>query len=151
MRSDGTLAPICRNATKTKIIFHICKKRFSAIGILEDGRFVGDSPYLSLISVLVFRRNPRTYRNRLSYPCELSVESRGDFGRGVLSIGKESPKPRDFAQRSREREKERERILASVKREVAVRSDVFLFLYVYFVLTRVRAKKKRRETDVFRS
>jgi len=42
MKSDNTLASICGNIIKTEIIFHICKKRFDAIGILENEHFLSD-------------------------------------------------------------------------------------------------------------
>lgn len=46
------------NITKNEN-FHICKKLFGAIGILEDKRFAWELPYFLLISVLMFWRDPR--------------------------------------------------------------------------------------------
>jgi hypothetical protein len=59
IKSGNTLASVCGNIIKMEIIFHICKKRFGAIGILEDERFLPDTRLIfsSFISVFIFRRS----------------------------------------------------------------------------------------------
>lgn len=64
IKSGNALASICGNIIKTGIIFHICKKRFGVIGILEDERLLPDirlifSSYQSS-SLDGTCRNPRT-------------------------------------------------------------------------------------------